>query len=116
MRLFSRRVDMWRRAGNTLALLVLSGPTHAQQVEDDASNDRPPRLRMSLTYQYSETNDLATDVVTIRSGPSYAQALDFGFDFALNERWTLIGGLPLIAKRFDSPSHDPLAIDPPHPE
>lgn len=27
-----------------------------------------------------------------------------------------MAGLPLIAKRFESPSHDPLAIVPPHPE
>ena len=116
MRLSSGRFDAACYSGVALGLFVSFSATQAQQVEGDAPNDQPRRARVSLTYQYSETNDLATDTVTIRTGPSYAQALDFNLDLVLNEHWSLTVGLPLISKRFESPSHDPLAIVPPHPE
>ncbi len=115
MRLLPGRGDAISHTVVILGWLASFGQALAQQVDDAGPNDQS-RLRVSLTYQYSETNDLATDTVTIRTGPSYAQALDFSFDYALNERWSLMGGLPVIAKRFDSPSHDPAAIVPPQPE
>jgi len=116
MRPYPARGGAFSAAAIALVLAAAIGPAAAQPAGDGAAGDRPERLRLSLTYQLSETNDLATDVVTIRTGPSYARALDFNFEYALSERWSLMGGLPLIAKRFESPSHDPLAIDPPHPE
>jgi len=115
MRLSLGRLEAWFHRGIAFVPLVFLVPAHAQVVTDDAGGE-PPRARVTLTYQYSETNDLATDVRTIRTGPSYAQALDLNFDLAIKERWSLTAGLPLIAKRFKAPSHNPLAIDPPHPE
>jgi hypothetical protein len=40
-----------------------------------------------------------------------------GFEYALNERWLVSAGIPWVRRRYTGPfPHDPLNLDPPHPE
>jgi hypothetical protein len=112
----------WRRAergrwGVRLAAVVAAlaawGIADAQESYSDS-----PRGQISIDFQHSVAQDLHTTDFTIKSAPITARLVDFGIDYALNDRWTLTGGLPWIEKKVgtEAHSHDPLLVTPPHPE
>lgn len=105
------------RSGLLLSLAALSAaPAFSQEPAVGAASYR---RQMTFTYQYFETEGLGTAAVGTLdpTGKTYAHVLDFEFDQALRDRWTLTVGLPFITKRYDGMSpHTPSTIVPPHPE
>jgi hypothetical protein len=97
--------------GVLLAALALCGATAAQEGEGH-------RGQMSFSYQYSEARDIIGAHITIPTTPLYTRLVDFGVDYALNDRWSISAGLPLMSRKVYDPnrSHDPLFIIPPHTE
>jgi hypothetical protein len=98
--------------GVLLAALVVCGTAAAQ------GNGEGPRGQMYLSYQYHEERDLIGSNITIPTGTLYTRLVDFAVDYALNDRWSVSAGLPLISRKVFDPNraHDPLFINPPHTE
>jgi hypothetical protein len=101
------------RLAAVAAALAAWGIADAQ--EGDAESHRG---QISIDFQHSVAQDLHTTEFTIKSAPITARLVDFTIDYALNDRWTLTGGLPWIEKKVGTAahSHDPLLVTPPHPE
>jgi hypothetical protein len=105
-------------------LALAGGGVHAQDVTRDPTARRG---EIELTYQYSEEQDLDTSNIGVLKTPVLTtQSLDFNVRYALKERWTIEGGLPLISRKWGGDGrlpedpigaiHDPNAFVPPHPE
>jgi len=71
---------------------------------------------MSLSYQTSTAQNLVASEFTVNTAPLPERSLNFAFDYALNDHWTVSAGLPWITKKALAPSHNPLVLNPPHPE
>ena len=99
------------RLGVSLAALVLCGAASAQEGEG-------PRGQINVSYQYSDERDLIGAHATIPTDTFYTHLVDFEVDYALNDRWSVSAGLPLISRKAFDPNrtHDPLGIVPPHTE
>jgi hypothetical protein len=106
-----------RRGGGCLwATGALAGLTVAWTAV--AQEGEGHRGQMVLAYQDSEAQNLAGTDVTIPTSPIKIRLFDFAVDYALNDRWSISAGLPLISRSFFDPNrgHDPLRIIPPHTE
>jgi len=104
-----------RSAGFVIvSLLSALWATPAFVQDEPFAAGEPYRHQMTFTYQYFETEGLGTDSQTLPSGKTYGHAVDFEFNQAFRDRWTLTLGLPLIAKRYEGTSpHTPWTIVPP---
>jgi hypothetical protein len=101
------------RLAAVAAALAAWGIADAQDSDADSH-----RGQISIDFQHSVAQDLHTTEFTIKSAPITARLVDVSIDYALNDRWTLTGGLPWIEKKVgtEAHSHDPLLVTPPHPE
>jgi hypothetical protein len=99
----------WRFAW-LAALLAASGVAGAQSDEGEGR-----RGQVSISYQYNEAHSLVADNFIIPSAKLTTNAVDFAFDFAVNSRWTVSGGVPLVSRKDNDPTHlhNPLAVAPP---
>ena len=106
------------------ALAFASTAVRAQDVTRDPTARRG---EIEITYQYSEEQDLHTSNIGVIKTPLLTtQAVDFNVRYALKERWTIEGGLPLISRKWaadgrlpEDPlgaAHDPMFFTPPHTE
>ena len=119
------RVRAWSTFSWPVASVAFaSAGVHAQDVTRDPTARRG---EIDVTYQYSEEQDLHTsNVGTIPTNVLTTQSLDFNVRYALKERWTIEGGLPLISRKWagdgrlpEDPlgaAHNPALFVPPHPE
>jgi hypothetical protein len=109
----------------SIAALALAGT--AVRAQDVTRDPTARRGEIELTYQYSEEQNLETSNMGTRLTPVLTtQSLDFNVRYALKERWTIEGGLPLISRQWggdgrlpEDPAganHDPRRLVPPHPE
>ena len=117
---------------STAALALAGVAARAQDVTRDPTERRG---EIDITYQHSEEQDLhctapagicATDGGVIPTHVVTTQSLDFNVRYALKERWTIEGGLPLISRKWggdgklpEDPigyNHDPRNFIPPHTE
>ena len=108
-----------------IATLVLaSAGVRAQDVTRDPTARRG---EIDITYQHSEEQNLETsNNGTIKTPVLTTQTLDFNFRYALKERWTIEGGLPLVSRKWGADGmlpedplgyvHNPNNLIPPHPE
>ncbi len=71
---------------------------------------------MSFSYQRSTAQNLVSSEFTLNTAPLPERSLNFDFAYALNDHWTVSAGLPWITRKALGPSHNPLALNPPHPE
>ncbi len=106
-----------------LAALALAGT--AARAQDVTRNPAERRGEIDITYQYSEEQNLdTTNIGTINTPVLTTQSLDFNVRYALKDRWTIEGGLPLISRRWggdgklpEDPAgyaHNPRNFVPPH--
>ena len=104
------RSDGLLRFACVAALLAATGTALAQS--GDAEGHRG---RVAISYQYNEARNLIATDFFIPTTTLTTQAADFAVDFAINSRWTVSGGLPLIRRKDEDPTHlhDPLRIAPP---
>jgi hypothetical protein len=102
----SRKSGFWLGA----MALVLSGTVPAQDGDTQGQ-----RGQFSISYQYNESRNLVATDFTIPTNTLTTSAVDFAVDYAVNDRWTISGGLPLVSRKDFDPTHlhDPLAIVPP---
>ena len=109
---------------STAALALAAAAVRAQDVTRDPTERRG---EIDITYQYSEEQNLETSNMGTRQTPVLTtQSLDFNVRYALKERWTIEGGLPLISRQWggdgrlpEDPAganHDPRRFIPPHTE
>lgn len=72
---------------------------------------------ISLNYQFISVDGFESSIGEIDIGKVDTHTLNFEVEYYLNERWTLVAGLPFVSKRYrGSFQHDPLLLDPPRPE
>jgi hypothetical protein len=115
-----------QRQGRTLRLVAVAalasffGAARAQDIVRDPTERRG---EIDITYQYSEEQNLQTSNGEILSPVLTTQSLDFFVRYALKERWTIEGGLPVIGRHRagdgtdpSAVAHNPLWVIPPHPE
>jgi hypothetical protein len=102
---------LWLAGLSASVLATAARPVAAQDAETH-------RGTMALSYQYNEAQNLLGGDVTIPTGVLTTRLIDFSFDYALNDRWSVSAGLPLISRKAFDPNrgHDPLRIIPPHTE
>jgi len=109
----------------SIAALALAGT--AVRAQDVTRDPTARRGEIDITYQYSEEQNLETsNFGTIPTKLLTTQSVDFNVRYALKERWTIEGGLPLISRKWDGDgqlpedpigaAHDPMRFVPPHPE
>jgi hypothetical protein len=109
----------------SIAALALAGT--AVRAQDVTRDPTARRGEIDLTYQYSEEQDLHTsNIGLLKTKLLTTQSLDFNVRYALKERWTIEGGLPLISRKWDGDgrlpedplgaAHDPMGFVPPHTE
>ena len=73
-----------------------------------------PRGQIAVTYQYQKAQNLAGEGYTINSAPITTHLIDVAATFRIKDRWTVMAGLPFIAREWKGgPSHNPLNIVPP---
>ena len=108
-------------------LAVLALASTCVRAQDVTRDPTVRRGEMDITYQYSEEQNLHTDNLgTIPTNLLTTQSIDFNFRYALKERWTIEGGVPLISRKWggdgklpEDPAganHNPNRLIPPHPE
>ena len=109
----------------SIAALALAGSAvRAQEITRDPTERRG---EIDITYQYSKESNLETDNIgTIPTNVVTTQSLDFYVRYAVKERWTIEGGLPLISRKWHGDGmlpedplgyvHNPNNLIPPHPE
>ena len=109
----------------SIAALALAGSAvRAQEITRDPTERRG---EIDITYQYSKESNLETDNIgTIPTNVVTTQSLDFNVRYALKERWTIEGGLPLVSRKWGADGmlpedplgyvHNPNNLIPPHPE
>jgi hypothetical protein len=98
----------------TLALANVCGVARAQEVTPEPTARRG---EISITYQYAVNENLHGPQATVETAPVRTQLIDFNVRRALNERWALEVGLPVISRKTEGPPiHNPMRIIPPHPE
>ena len=71
----------------------------------------------SVGYQFISVNGFQNSVGISPIGDVETQSLNLELEYYLTDRWTLVGGIPYVKKRYlGQGRHDPLLLDPPRPE
>jgi len=123
----ARRLGARTRFLVSLSVASLAAASGAARAQDVTRDPTARRGEMEFTYQHSEEQNLdTTNIGTIPTKLLTTQSLDFNVRYALKERWTIEGGLPLISRKWggsgklpDDPAgyaHDPRNFIPPHNE
>jgi hypothetical protein len=69
---------------------------------------------MSFTYQSQKTQDLVLSHGTLNSPVIRTHLIDVAVSYAVNQRWTIFAGLPVISRESTpTGSHNPLNLVPP---
>lgn len=103
-----------QRPHSCLASLALLLPycsaALAQSVGDSAAN----RLNLYVGYQFVSIDGYQATAGKVDIGDIDIHSIDVEIEYDLGEKWTLIGGLPWVRKRYRGHlPHDPLSIVPP---
>ena len=94
-----------------LPSLTCCGAALAQSVGDSPAN----RLHFYAGYQFVSIDGYQATAGKVDIGDIDIHSIDVEIQYDLGEKWTLIGGLPWIRKRYVGHlPHDPLSIIPPH--
>ena len=107
----------WQRRLPCLALLALLNSYCADLLARDIDESATGRLRSFVSYQFVSVDGYQATAGKVDIGDIDIHSIDVQIEYDLGERWTLVGGLPWIRKRYTGPlPHDPLAIIPPRTE
>ena len=71
---------------------------------------------ISLIYQFITADSFDSTIGEIFIGPVDTHSYNLEFEYYLNEKITLLAGVPYVRKRYQGPGqHNPLLLDPPRP-
>ena len=123
----ARRIGARTRFLVSTSLAALALAWTAARAQDVTRDPTARRGEMEITYQHSKEQNLVTsNFGTLQTYVLTNQSLDFNVRYALKDRWTIEGGLPLISRKWGGDgklpedgagyNHNPMNFIPPHPE
>ena len=72
---------------------------------------------ISVGYQFISVDGFESSIGELPIGTVDTHSLNIEVEYFLNDKWTLVAGIPYVVKRYQGPGqHDPLQLDPPRPE
>jgi len=97
-----------------LALLMLLLPYCAASLAQDGGDSPEDRFHFYVGYQFISVDGYQATAGKVDIGDIDTHTIDVEIEYDLGERWTLIGSLPWVRKRYRGPfPHEPLTIIPP---
>lgn len=107
----SGKIDAWMGA---VAIILAMAPVFTFAAEGEA---RAGHGHFSVGYQVISVDGFQSSIGELPIGTVDTHSMNFEVDYYLNDKWSLIAGIPYVRKRYNGPGqHDPLKLDPPRPE
>jgi hypothetical protein len=105
------------RGAGSLALFGLTIFSAADQAPAADPESRAGHGHVSATYQYINVDGFQSSIGKLPIGSVDTHSLNLEVDYYLNDRITLLAGIPFVRKRYQGPGqHNPLLLAPPRPE
>jgi hypothetical protein len=105
------------RGAGSLALFGLTIFSAADPAPAADPESRAGHGHVSATYQYINVDGFQSSIGKLPIGSVDTHSLNLEVDYYLNDRITLLAGIPFVRKRYQGPGqHNPLLLAPPRPE